>query len=135
MSPCTLERTRDRTAPKDRRQGVCYETRGSPLRRQCRLIWVNKKTEHRSGGPGWVSAQAMATASGLAALEKSAHLLLHPELGPWLSLRSVLIFDHVRAPFAAPPPAVPLELSAAARERLQQRLEERDSGTECLPPL
>ena len=96
-------------------------------RRRCRIIWVHKQTEHRASGAGWVSAQAMATAAGLAALEARSHLLMHPKLGPWLSLRSVLVFDAVRAPFAAPPRAVPLELSREVEERLRESLAARDA--------
>jgi hypothetical protein len=40
-----------------------------------------------------VAFQRLTDASGLAPFEPSAHLNVHPHFGPWIALRSVLLFD------------------------------------------
>lgn len=66
-------------------------------RATARLRWT---VVHAHAGPPWVPIQRLAEDAGLAWLAPS-HLAVHPVLGPWLSLRAIVVTD------LPPPPAPP----------------------------
>ena len=45
----------------------------------------------REGGP--MAMQRLAHTIGFAYYDTTSHLCLHPKLGPWFSMRAVLVFD------------------------------------------
>lgn len=80
-----------------------------------------------------VAIQRMAHVAGVAHLDERCHLSIHPELGPWLALRVVVVFDDVPGPpdDAKPsPPGNPLALDAAARERVDAAFDAALAGYE-----
>jgi hypothetical protein len=89
---------------------------------------VNEKTEYMVGQPGWVSASAMAEVSGLAALEKTTHLLVHARYGPWFSLRSVLIFDSLSGDALTQGEPPHLHLSDEVKRELERLMHEAKAG-------
>jgi hypothetical protein len=93
---------------------------------------VNEKTSFLTGEPGWISAQAMAQVSGLAALERHTHLLVHSEYGPWFSLRSVLIFDSLCWHAALPAMPTHFDLPSSARKQVEALLDEVKAGLQLL---
>ena len=60
----------------------------------CRLFWSHSMAD-LEGGRGFVAMQRMAECSGLAYLDHMSHLSMHPEYGPWFSLRCALVIDDV----------------------------------------
>eukprot|EP00043_Microstomoeca_roanoka_P005949 m.59074 g.59074 ORF g.59074 m.59074 type:complete len:108 (-) comp13203_c1_seq4:55-378(-) len=51
---------------------------------------MEKKTHHQGR---LLSFQKLAHASGLAYLNPSCYLCIHPEFGPWISFRAVVVLD------------------------------------------
>ena len=47
-------------------------------------------------GNRFVALQRAAATAGLAYLDTTSHLCLHPKFGAWFALRAVLIFDAVK---------------------------------------
>eukprot|EP00040_Diaphanoeca_grandis_P012977 m.65661 g.65661 ORF g.65661 m.65661 type:complete len:240 (+) comp23585_c0_seq2:239-958(+) len=61
---------------------------------ECGLKGVERCQRFSHGvGSNFVHMQLATTVSGLAYLNPICHLNIHAEYGPWLSLRSVLVFD------------------------------------------
>ncbi|KAG5191547.1 hypothetical protein JKP88DRAFT_251426 [Tribonema minus] len=74
---------------------------------EVKLYWAHETARGRL-----VAIQRMAHVSGLAWLHDKTHLCLHPEVGPWLALRAVVLVD-VPGPSGPPPPAMPCPASEA----------------------
>ncbi|KAL4458499.1 hypothetical protein ABPG75_013364 [Micractinium tetrahymenae] len=84
-----------------------------------RIYWSHRRTDDLEGGPEGrsehVAFQRMAHFAGLAYLDETSHLCLHPRFGPWFSLRCAVIFDDI--PYTAPQPAeLPNPLPLATRQ-------------------
>ena len=60
-----------------------------------RVYWSHCTAELVSGGRGYVAMQRMAECSGLAYLDHTSHLSIHPVFGPWFSLRCAIVMDDV----------------------------------------
>ena len=68
-----------------------------------------------------VAIQRAAHVAGVAHLDESCHLSIHPTLGPWLAFRAVLVFDDVAGPDRGdvpPTPPNPLADDPIARRRV-----------------
>lgn len=76
------------------------------------------------GGRGYVALQRMADVSGLAYLDHTSHLCLHPILGPWFSLRCAIVFDQVRCVCKQKPIRCPCPISENTRELLRVLFDE-----------
>eukprot|EP00611_Tribonema_gayanum_P002728 TRINITY_DN12061_c0_g1_i1.p1 TRINITY_DN12061_c0_g1~~TRINITY_DN12061_c0_g1_i1.p1 ORF type:complete len:298 (-),score=84.90 TRINITY_DN12061_c0_g1_i1:184-1077(-) len=74
---------------------------------EVKLYWAHETAQGRL-----VAIQRMAHVSGLAWLHDKTHLCLHPEVGPWLALRAVVLVD-IPGPTGSPPPAMPCPASEA----------------------
>jgi methylmalonic aciduria homocystinuria type C protein len=62
--------------------------------------------EYAHAGPPWPPIQRLAERAGLAWVAPS-HLAIHPVLGPWLSLRAIVVTELPPPPAPAQPPACP----------------------------
>jgi methylmalonic aciduria homocystinuria type C protein len=71
--------------------------------------------------PAPVAIQQVAHAAGLAHLAPS-HLSVHPEYGPWIALRAVVVLDVDGPPGPAPALAPPCECAAQCMPRFQAAL-------------
>lgn len=92
-----------------------------------RVFWSHRQAAGLEGGTGYVAIQRAAAASGLAYLDQIAHLCVHPEYGPWFSLRALLVFDDV--PFLQPqPPPLPDPTSSEAKARAAAALAAAQGG-------
>lgn len=84
-----------------------------------RVYWSHRRTADLEGGPDGVSEhvafQRMAHHAGLAYLDETSHLCLHPRFGPWFSLRCVVIFDDLPYTLAQPQP-LPNPLPVATQQ-------------------
>jgi hypothetical protein len=100
-------------------------------RLQHRIYWSHRRTDDLVAGPGaqlgpagaseHVAFQRMAHHAGLAYLDESSHLCLHPRFGPWFSLRCVVIFDNI--PWGKPQPMeLPNPLPAATQMYVKMAL-------------
>ncbi|PSC71268.1 hypothetical protein C2E20_5393 [Micractinium conductrix] len=91
----------------DGRVGAALAACVPNLRR--RIYWSHRRTDELEGGPEGksehVAMQRMAHHAGLAYLDESSHLCMHPRFGPWFSLRCVIIFDDIA--YDAPKPEEP----------------------------
>jgi methylmalonic aciduria homocystinuria type C protein len=68
-----------------------------------------------------VAIQRMAHVAGVAHLDEKCHLSIHPKHGPWIALRTVLVFDDIEGPDEADrqtTPPNPLATNGAARARV-----------------
>jgi cyanocobalamin reductase (cyanide-eliminating) / alkylcobalamin dealkylase len=64
-----------------------------------RVFYSHIPVDHNQddgGGYYYVAMQHCAQASGLAYLDPSSHISLHPDYGPWFALRAVVVFDSVK---------------------------------------
>jgi methylmalonic aciduria homocystinuria type C protein len=80
-----------------------------------------------------VAMQRAAESAGLAHLDPSTHLSIHPTFGAWLSLRAVVVFD-LQGLGRAPPAPPEVALSQAERDEASaalQRAIARSSGNLC----
>ena len=100
------------------------------LPRGCRrdIYWACEE-----GTPRMVAMQRAAQCAGLAHLDPSTHLSIHPTVGAWLSLRAVVVVD---LPGVGPVPPPPLESPLSATERHEasaalQRAIARSSSNLC----
>jgi methylmalonic aciduria homocystinuria type C protein len=67
-----------------------------------------------------VSMQRVASVSGLCYHDNHTQLSIHPEFGPWLAFRAVVVLDR---PFlTSPPPLVPCLLSATEKENAKKAM-------------
>lgn len=78
-----------------------------------RLFWSHSMAELESG-KGFVAMQRMAECSGLAYLDHTSHLSMHPKYGPWFSLRCAVVIDNVSYTNAQQPEPLPCPLSEMA---------------------
>ena len=80
-----------------------------------------------------VAIQRMAHVAGVAHLDESCHLSIHPTLGPWLAFRAVLVFDDVAGPDRGdvpPTPPNPLADDPIARRRVDDAFDAALAGYE-----
>lgn len=73
-----------------------------------------------TSGQQLVSMQHVSSVSGLCYHDKHSHLSIHPEFGPWLAFRAIVVLDR---PFlTSPPPLIPCLLSTTEIENAQKAM-------------
>ncbi|KAK9857585.1 hypothetical protein WJX84_000118 [Apatococcus fuscideae] len=83
-----------------------------------RICWPDTMT--REGGP--MAMQRLAHTIGFAYYDTTSHLCLHPKLGPWFSMRAVLVFDGLSYAGPSPqPPKCPLSAQTLAYIKMAVR--------------
>eukprot|EP00884_Botryococcus_braunii_P008437 jgi/Botrbrau1/17595/Bobra.0166s0035.1 len=98
---------------------------------RCRCYWAHHVSDDLSGGPGYVAIQRLAAAIGLAYLDPTCHLCMHPKYGPWFALRCILVFDELDYQGAQNGPvACPLDNTTKEYVRMAMRSAERAASTE-----
>ncbi|KDD74147.1 hypothetical protein H632_c1532p0 [Helicosporidium sp. ATCC 50920] len=103
-----------------------------------RIAWAHRPFEDVCFAPArFVAIQRAASVSGLAHLDSSSCLCVHPRWGPWFALRALVLLDGVRSEDVglgeAPPAPLPSPLSderAAAVRELMRGLLGNDSREE-----
>jgi hypothetical protein len=87
-----------------------------------RLFWSHSQATLAGGKRGFVAMQRMAECCGMAYLDHTSHLSMHPSFGPWFSLRCCIILDSVRWE-ASPPPPLPCPLTPAQHANVKTAAE------------
>ncbi|KAI7840304.1 hypothetical protein COHA_006086 [Chlorella ohadii] len=133
LDACATEDLLDSDNPLDLylQRAVCGSLESAAPGLQHRIYWSHRRTDDLVPGPGvqpgaagaseHVAFQRMAHHAGLAYLDESSHLCLHPRFGPWFSLRCVIIFDNI--PWGKPQPReLPNPLPAATQMYVKMAL-------------
>jgi len=99
----------------------CAWLRGVPHE----IFWCHEQSPGRRIDVNWA-----AELSGLAYVDKELDMLLHPLVGPWFTIRAIVVCD-LKAMGTCCPPPLPCPLSDSDRDRAKVALKE--ASTDKLP--